>query len=69
MVRYTRHQHEDYDTVFNYFDIGDKVRHHKDFDGYEKYDKSKDTIMLLHCMRCNSMTFQMTSVPGASVLS
>ncbi len=47
------HQHEDYDTVFSYFDIGDKVRHHKGFDGYEKYDKSKDTIIF--CIACGAI--------------
>ncbi|MEA4882812.1 MAG: hypothetical protein VB144_03950 [Clostridia bacterium] len=46
------HQHEDSDTVFNYFDIGDRVRHHRGFGGYEKYDKSKDTF--LFCTACGT---------------
>lgn len=56
---------EDNDTDFNYYQIGDKVRHHGGLDSFEKYDKSKDTIIFcnacgtLHdiqddtCVRCN----------------
>ncbi|KUG05125.1 hypothetical protein ASZ90_017446 [hydrocarbon metagenome] len=40
------------DTVYNYYNIGDKVRHHKGF-GYEKYDKSRDTF--LFCTACASI--------------
>lgn len=45
--------HEDDDTVFNYFEIGDKVRHHKGLNTYEKYDKSRDSIIF--CNACGSL--------------
>jgi hypothetical protein len=48
-----KHQHQDCDTVFNYFDVGDKVRHHKGFDVYEKYDKSTDATVF--CIACGSI--------------
>lgn len=56
---------EDDDTVFNYFQIGDRVRHHGGLNSYEKYDKSQDDIIFCnacaslndirdnHCFRCN----------------
>lgn len=44
---------EDDDTVFNYFEIGDKVRHHKGLNSYEKYDKSRDSIIF--CNACGSL--------------
>ena len=56
---------EDDDTVFNYFNIGDKVRHHGKLKTYEKYDKSNDDIIFCnacgylndieadYCFRCN----------------
>ncbi len=46
------HRTEDDDTVYNYYQIGDKVRHHKGF-GYEKYDKSRDAF--LFCTACASI--------------
>ncbi|KJS84858.1 MAG: hypothetical protein JM58_10075 [Peptococcaceae bacterium BICA1-8] len=46
------HSTENNDIVYNYYNIGDKVRHHKGF-GYEKYDKSKDTF--LFCIACASI--------------
>ncbi len=46
------HRTEDDDTVYNYYQIGDKVRHHKGF-GYEKYDKSRDSF--LFCTACASI--------------
>ena len=42
--------HEDDDTVFNYYQIGDKVRRHGGLNSYEKYDKSKDDIIF--CNAC-----------------
>lgn len=48
-----KHSTEDDDTVYNYYNIGDKVRHHKGFGGYEKYDKSKDEI--LFCTACGTL--------------
>jgi hypothetical protein len=44
---------EDDDTVFNYFEIGDQVRHHKGLGTLEKYDKSRDSIIL--CNACSSL--------------
>jgi len=38
------------DTVFNYFQIGDKVRHHGGLNSIEKYDKSGDDIIF--CNAC-----------------
>ncbi len=46
------HQTRDDATVYNYYNIGDRVRHHKGF-GYEKYDKSKDSF--LFCTACASI--------------
>lgn len=44
---------EDDDTVFNYFEIGDRVRHHKGLGTLEKYDKSKDDIIF--CNACSTL--------------
>lgn len=44
---------EDDDTVYNYFQIGDRVRHHRGLNSYEKYDKSNDTIIF--CNACGSI--------------
>ena len=44
---------EDDDTLHNYFKIGDRVRHHGGLNSFEKYDKSKDTIIF--CNACGSM--------------
>jgi hypothetical protein len=44
---------EDDDTVYNYYQIGDRVRHHKGLNTYEKYDKSKDIIIF--CNACASL--------------
>jgi len=38
--------------LFNYYSVGDRVRHHKGFFYYEKYDKSIDLQIL--CAACNS---------------
>lgn len=55
---------EDDDTVFNYYQIGDQVRRHGGLNSYEKYNKSKDSIIFCnacgtlcdinddHCFRC-----------------
>lgn len=40
----------DYPDIFNYYDIGDRVRHHKGLFYFEKYDKSRDTEIL--CISC-----------------
>lgn len=44
---------EDDDTSYNYYQLGDKVRHHAGLNSYEKYDKSKDTIIF--CNACASL--------------
>lgn len=44
---------EDDDTFYNYYQIGDKVRHHKGLNSYEKYDKTKDTIIF--CNACATL--------------
>ncbi|MGI6492846.1 MAG: hypothetical protein ACOX0T_10715 [Pelotomaculum sp.] len=44
---------EDDDTMFNYFEIGDQVRHHKGLGTLEKYDKSKDDIIF--CNACSTL--------------
>jgi len=44
---------EDDDTVYNYFQIGDKVRHHGGLNSIEKYDKSNDDIIF--CNACASL--------------
>ncbi|KAF1086669.1 hypothetical protein SPSYN_00388 [Sporotomaculum syntrophicum] len=44
---------EDDDTVYNYFRIDDKVRHHGGLNSIEKYDKSNDDIIF--CNACASL--------------
>ncbi|MGB4439560.1 MAG: zinc ribbon domain-containing protein [Sedimentibacter sp.] len=44
---------EDDDTLYNYYKVGDKVRHHKNLNSFEKYDKSQDTIIF--CNACASL--------------
>lgn len=44
---------EDDDTVYNYYKVGDRVRHHKELNSYEKYDKSNDIIIF--CNACGSL--------------
>ncbi len=44
---------ENDDTVYNYYNIGDKVRHHAGLNSYEKYDKSNDSIIF--CNACASL--------------
>jgi hypothetical protein len=41
---------EDDNTLYNYYKIGDKVRHHAGLNTFEKYDKSKDSIIF--CNAC-----------------
>jgi hypothetical protein len=40
-------------VIYDYFNIGDRVRHHKGFYCYEKYDKSRDDSIL--CIACLDM--------------
>jgi hypothetical protein len=44
---------EDDDTLYNYYRIGDRVRHHKGLNSFEKYDKSQDTVIF--CNACASL--------------
>lgn len=44
---------EDDTTIYNYYEIGDRVRHHGGLNSYEKYDKSKDSIIF--CAACGSL--------------
>jgi hypothetical protein len=44
---------QDDDTLYNYYRIGDKVRRHAGLNTYEKYDKSKDTIIF--CNACSTL--------------
>jgi len=44
---------EDDDTRYNYYQISDKVRHHKELNSIEKYDKSGDSIIF--CSACSSI--------------
>ncbi len=56
---------ENDDTLFNYYKIGDRVRHHGRLNTYEKYDKTGDSIVFCnacaslneikedYCFRCN----------------
>ncbi len=42
--------------VYDYYQVGDRVRHHKGFPGYEKYDKSKDTNNIcIACLRLHNI--------------
>ncbi|WP_346862515.1 hypothetical protein [uncultured Draconibacterium sp.] len=43
---------EDDETVYNYYKVGDKLRHHGSLNSYEKFDKSGDTIVF-----CNACAF------------
>ncbi len=46
-----KHKWRDIPGVYGYYNVGDKVRHHKGLLYYEKYDKSKDTqIMCAACL-------------------
>ena len=44
---------EDDNTVYNYYEIGDLVRHHKGLGTLEKYDKSRDSIIF--CNACSTI--------------
>ena len=45
--------HEDDDTIFNYYRIGDRVRHHAGLKSYEKHDKTQDSIIF--CNACGTL--------------
>lgn len=44
---------ENDDTVYNYYKVGDHVRHHAGLNSFEKYDKSNDNIIF--CSACASL--------------
>lgn len=44
---------EDDDTMYRYYQVGDRVRHHAGLNSFEKYDKSKDDIIF--CNACASL--------------
>jgi len=44
---------EDDMIVFDYFQVGDRVRHHAGLNSYEKYDKSRDSIIF--CNACATL--------------
>jgi len=44
---------DDDDTRYNYFQIGDRLRHHGKLNSYEKYDKTRDTVSF--CNACASL--------------
>lgn len=44
---------EDDDTIFNYYQVGDKVRRHGGLNSYEKYDKSMDSVIF--CNACGTL--------------
>jgi hypothetical protein len=44
---------DDDDTKYNYYKIGDRVRHHKGLNTYEKQNKSDDSIIF--CNACTSL--------------
>jgi hypothetical protein len=44
---------EDDNTKYNYYKVGDKVRHHKGLNTFEKFDKTGDSIIF--CNACASL--------------
>lgn len=44
---------EDDTTVFDYYQVGDRIRRHAGLNSYEKYDKSKDSIIF--CNACGTL--------------
>ncbi|NLA72761.1 MAG: hypothetical protein GX848_02895 [Clostridiales bacterium] len=48
--RIKTHKWHDNPALYDYYNIGDKVRHHKGFQYYEKHDKSDDAQIL--CSAC-----------------
>ena len=44
---------ENDDTVYKYYRVGDRVRHHAGLNSYEKYDKSRDSVIF--CAACSTL--------------
>lgn len=40
-------------TIYKYYEVGDIVRHHGGLNSYEKYDKTKDSIIF--CSACATL--------------
>ena len=54
--RVKKHRWRNSPGLYNYYQVGDRVRHHKGFYYYEKYDKSRDKqIMCAACMTMNDI--------------
>ncbi len=52
-----KHRWRNTPGLYNYYQIGDRVRHHKGFYFYEKFDKSRDSkIMCAACMTMNDIS-------------
>ncbi|MFP4456881.1 MAG: hypothetical protein ACLFPS_04410 [Clostridia bacterium] len=52
IIKFTFNDRED---IYNYYKIGDIVRHHKGFDLFEKYNKKNNNyILCLACLKMNS---------------
>ena len=57
-------------AMYDYLDVGDRVRYHSALETYEKYDKSKDQVIYCNvcrlrnsirndrCERCNNLLFK-----------
>ncbi len=45
--------HEDNATAYNYYQVGDRLRHHAGLNTYEKYDKSRDSVIF--CNACGTL--------------
>ena len=51
------HTFRDQPAIYNYYQEGDRVRHHKGSTYYEKYDKSRDSeILCVACLTMNSIS-------------
>jgi len=44
---------DDDDTLYNYFNVGDRLRYHGGLNSYEKYDKTGDDIIF--CAACSTL--------------
>jgi len=50
------HRMRDNSTIYDYYQVGERVRHHKGFSYYEKFDKSKDSkILCIACLTFNDI--------------
>ncbi|MEJ5230254.1 MAG: hypothetical protein WHT65_09655 [Pseudothermotoga sp.] len=50
------HKWRDNSSIYDYYQVGERVRHHKGFPYYEKFDKSKDSkILCIACLTFNDI--------------